>query len=64
MRDDDYLDTNYLTMARIEDKEWRKWSKENMRPDDIGHTIIRARSAFKDGFFAGFQGRYFNNEEN
>jgi hemerythrin len=45
---------DYLTMHRIMGKELDKWLKEHIREDDSGHTIVRAKSAFTDGFMAGF----------
>lgn len=45
---------NYLTMHRIMGKELDKWLNKHIREDDTGHTIVRAKSAFIDGFTAGF----------
>jgi hypothetical protein len=50
-------------MARIMKAEWLKWEKEHIHHDDIGHTIIRAKSAFEDGFMAGFSGKYFEQND-
>lgn len=48
------MSDDYLVMARVLAREWDKWREENMRPDDIGHTILRAKDAYKDAFMKGF----------
>ena len=54
------MSDNYLTMARIMANELTKWEKENLRGAKYtGFQEIMAKEAFKAGFMAGFQGRYF-----
>jgi hypothetical protein len=58
------MSDDYLTMARIMANELTKWEKENLRGEKhTGFQIIMAKEAYKAGFMAGFQGRYFNTEE-
>ena len=54
---------DYLVMARVMKREWEKWAKEHLRPDDIGHTLIRANDAYKDGFMAGFYLKFTKEDE-
>ena len=48
------MSDDYLVMHRVMMREWEKWAKEHISPNDIGHTLIRANDAYKDGFMAGF----------
>lgn len=51
---------DYLTMARIMKDEWRKYKvKEVWSKGYTGHTEIAIQNAFKNGFMAGFEGRFF-----
>jgi hypothetical protein len=54
---------DYLTMARIMETELEKWKKHennNWRWRAMtGMEQLTAKDAFKDGFMAGFQGKYF-----
>jgi hypothetical protein len=45
---------NYLTMARIMEKEMNEWRKSNINASDTGVTILKAKRAYQDGFMAGF----------
>ena len=45
---------DYLTMARIMEKEMNEWRKKNMTSTDTGATILKAKRAYQDGFMAGF----------
>ena len=57
------LENDYLTMARIMEKEYRKWIKHADNSWRFramtGMEQLTAKDAFKDGFMAGFQGKYF-----
>ena len=58
------MSDNYLTMARIMAKEMKKYEHSNIW--GRGHTgfqEILVRDAFKAGFMAGFQARFFNEEK-
>lgn len=52
---------NYLTMARIMKEEWAVWlSKNSLEYARMtGFEQIHSKNAFRDGFMAGFEGRYF-----
>jgi hypothetical protein len=39
------------------------WEKENLRLDDIGMTIAKARQAYRDGFIKGFMLKLTKGEE-
>jgi len=54
---------NYLTMHRIMKTKWVEWEKKHIHHDDIGHTIIRAKNGFEDGFIEGFCFRFTGEEE-
>jgi len=54
---------DYLVMHRVMMREWEKWEKEHIHASDIGHTIIRAEQAYKDGFMAGFLLKFTKGEE-
>lgn len=54
----------YLTMARIMAKELKKYQRKTLPPTATGWQIIQSKEAFQAGFMAGFQARFFNNEEN
>ena len=45
---------DYLTMARIMEKEMNEWRKKNITSMDTGITILKAKKAYQDGFMAGF----------
>lgn len=45
---------DYLVMARVLEREWNKWREEHIYADDIGHTILRAKDAYRDAFMKGF----------
>ena len=54
----------YLTMARIMNKERTKFIEEHTQFRNMtGMEQIWVKEAYNAGFMAGFQGRYFNNEE-
>lgn len=56
-----YLNNNYLTMARICSAEWKKFEKKEVWGKGYtGFQEIAIHNAFRDGFMAGFEGRYFN----
>ena len=54
---------DYLVMHRVMMREWEKWAKEHISPNDIGHTLIRANDAYKDGFMAGFLLKFTKGED-
>lgn len=59
------MSDNYLTMARIMNAERTKFIEENTQfRNYTGMEQIIFKTAYNAGFMAGFQGRYFNNEEN
>ena len=60
------MSDDYLTMARIMEKELQKWIKHegNRWHAMTGMEQLTAKTAFTSGFMAGFSGKYFNTEEN
>jgi hypothetical protein len=54
-------DSSYLTMARIMNHEWAHWQAKNSNEYSrmTGFEQIHAKNIFQDGFFAGFEARYF-----
>ena len=54
----------YLTMARIMDIELEKWvGKSKEYRYMTGMEQLTARTAFIDGFMAGFSGKYFGGND-
>jgi hypothetical protein len=57
------MSDNYLTMARIMEKELKKWvdsrDQEHEFRNMTGMEQLIAKASFKSGFFAGFEGKYF-----
>jgi hypothetical protein len=49
----------YLTMTRIMNKEWEKWKKRTPFQNMTGMEIHISQEAYKAGFMAGFEGKYF-----
>jgi hypothetical protein len=46
---------NYLTMARIMEKQLKEWTRENIYGKSYtGYNEIMAKKAYIDGFTAGF----------
>lgn len=57
-------DDNYLTMARIMNKERTKWiEQKNNWHTMTGMEQIITKESYNAGFMAGFQARFFNTEE-
>lgn len=56
------MSDNYLTMARIMKRETKKYLQKNLPSNPTGWQIINTERAFKDGFMAGFEARFFNDE--
>ena len=57
------MSDNYLTMARIMEKGWQSWYRENvLRTNPTGFELIKLKKAYEDGFMAGFSGKYFSSE--
>jgi len=56
---------NYLTMARIMDRELKKFikSRESEWRNMTGKEQIITKASFQSGFMCGFAGRYFETEE-
>ena len=58
------MSDNYLTMARIMEKEWVKYRNAHKSYSTFtAMEQIQEKSAFQAGFMAGFSGKYFNTEE-
>ena len=55
----------YLTMTRIMNGEIEKWKQSNLRgwQGMTGIEQLYAESAYKDGFIAGFSGKYFGSND-
>jgi hypothetical protein len=49
----------YLTMTRIMGDEWQKWLRRRAYKGMTGMEHYVAEEAYKAGFMAGFEGKYF-----
>lgn len=56
-------DGGYLTMARIMAKELKKYQRKNLPSNATGWQIVNTKSVFEAGFMAGFEAKYFKEEE-
>jgi hypothetical protein len=56
-------DDNYLTMARLCEKELKKWvdrrDQEHEFRNMTGMEQLIAKASFRSGFMKGFEGKYF-----
>ena len=51
---------DYLTMARLCSGEWLKWVGKNPQFHRMtGFEQAHSKTAFRDGFFAGFEAKFF-----
>ena len=57
-------DPSYLTMARICKAEWDTWKKGNVWGQGYtGFKEIVIENAYKAGFMAGFEARFFKQND-
>jgi hypothetical protein len=58
------FENDYLTMARIMEKEWDEYQRTKVWGEGrTGLVELYLADAYQAGFMAGFSGRYFNTEE-
>ena len=68
MKTEEYFvdeDPSYLTLARFEKQAWGEWLTKN---GDAYHRMtgfeqIHSKNAFQAGFFAGFEARFFKQND-
>jgi len=49
---------DYLTMARIMEKETEKWTAKVLASSATGSEVVKARQSYQAGFMAGFCFRF------